>query len=212
MADVLRNVPSVEVDPEGNVSLRGDPNVVILIDGQPSGRLRGPDRGVGLQQLPAGQYERVEVMTNPSAAYGPEGSGGVINLVTRRVRRAGLSGSARLNLGTRGRANGGVSGAYVAGPTTLSGDLGGRRDELSGSSDRLRERLDPATNRFRPSRQQVESETETLSGNVRAAVEHTLAPPRESAWISMAPPCGAKRKPWRRSLPNCRRRAESPSM
>ena len=83
LADALRNVPSVDVDPEGNVSLRGDANVTILVDGRPSGILTGPGRGQALIQLPASQYARIEVMTNPSAAYSPEGSGGVINLITK---------------------------------------------------------------------------------------------------------------------------------
>lgn len=174
LADVLRNVPSLEVDPEGNVSIRGDPNVIILIDGQPSGILRGANRGAALQQLPAGQYERVEVITTPSAAYGPEGTGGIVNLIPKRVRRPGLSGSARGSVGTRGRANGGISAAYSAGPTTLSGDAGARRDELSGSSDRTRERLDPRTDSFSVVRQRAASVTETGSGSLKARVERSL--------------------------------------
>ena len=63
LADALRNVPSVDVDPEGNVSLRGDANVTILVDGRPSGILTGPGRGQALIQLPASQYARIEVMT-----------------------------------------------------------------------------------------------------------------------------------------------------
>jgi outer membrane receptor protein involved in Fe transport len=174
MADVLRNVPSVEVDPEGNVSIRGDPNVVILIDGQPSGQLRGAGRGAALQQLPAGQYERVEVMTNPSAAYGAEGTGGVINLIPKRVRQSGFSGAARANVGTRGRANGGISAAYNSGGTTLSGDLAARHDELSGSSDRERQQLDRRNGQFFSVRQRSDSVTETNSGSLKARVEHSL--------------------------------------
>ena len=83
LAEALRNVPSVEVDPDGNVSLRGDANVTILVDGRPSTQFNGPSRGQMVQQIPASQYARIEVMTNPSAAYSPEGSGGVINLISR---------------------------------------------------------------------------------------------------------------------------------
>src|SRR5438270_412132 len=79
VADALRNVPSVEVDVQGNVSLRGDPNVTILVDGKPSSLFSGPSRGQVLQQLPANAFDRVEVMTNPSAAYRPDGSAGIIN-------------------------------------------------------------------------------------------------------------------------------------
>src|SRR6478672_6971853 len=66
IADVLRNILSVDVDLQGNVSLRGDANVTILVDGKPTSLFRGPSGGQTLQQVPASQYERVEVMTNPS--------------------------------------------------------------------------------------------------------------------------------------------------
>src|SRR5690606_38114136 len=82
LTDALRHIPSVEVDPNGNVALRGDGNVTILIDGRPSALFSGPSRGTTILQTPADQYSRIEVMTNPSAAYRPDGSGGVINLIT----------------------------------------------------------------------------------------------------------------------------------
>jgi outer membrane receptor for ferrienterochelin and colicin len=72
ISDALRNVPSVEVDVNGNVSLRGDPNVTIYIDGKPSGQFRGDNKAQALQSLSAGSIDRVEVITNPSAAFNPE--------------------------------------------------------------------------------------------------------------------------------------------
>lgn len=129
IADALRNVPSVEVDVQGNVSLRGDPSVTILIDGKPSGMFNGEGRGDALQAMPADQIDRVEVMTNPSAAYRPDGSGGVINLVTKKTRKAGATGSVRLNASPDGRYNGGVSGNYSKDKLTLSGDAGYRHEE-----------------------------------------------------------------------------------
>ena len=80
-ADVLQNIPSVDVDIDGNVSLRGDANVQVLIDGRPSALLRGSSRGDVLSQMPADSIERIEVITNPSAMYKPDGSAGIINLV-----------------------------------------------------------------------------------------------------------------------------------
>ncbi len=148
LADALRNVPSVDVDPEGNVSLRGDSGVTILVDGRPSGILTGQGRGQALLQLPADQYARIEVMTNPSAAYSPEGSGGVINLITKPTApRPGIqtTGSVRANVGDSGRWNTGVSGSYQKDKLTLSGDLSYRADPNSVEILRLRERLDPAT-------------------------------------------------------------------
>lgn len=148
LADALRNIPSVDVDPQGGVSLRGDSNVTILVDGRPSGILSGPGRGQALLQLPADQYARIEVMTNPSAAYSPEGSGGVINLITRPTApRAGVqtTGSARLNVGDDGRWNVGLSGSRQKDRLTLSGDLSYRADPNNFAFTRIRELLDPAT-------------------------------------------------------------------
>lgn len=148
LADALRNIPSVDVDPQGGVSLRGDGNVTILVDGRPSGILSGPGRGQALLQLPADQYARIEVMTNPSAAYSPEGSGGVINLISRpSAPRAGVqsTGSVRLNVGDDGRWNAGLSGSRQQDRLTLSGDLSYRADPNTFSSLRMREQLDPAT-------------------------------------------------------------------
>lgn len=147
LADALRNVPSVDVDPEGNVSLRGDPNVTILVDGRPSGMLTGDNRGQALLQLPASQYSRIEVMTNPSAAYSPEG-GAVINLITKpNAPKPGQSttGSIRANVSDRGRFNVGASGSFSKDKLTVSGDLGFRRDLAEQEGDRTRERLDPLT-------------------------------------------------------------------
>jgi outer membrane cobalamin receptor len=75
ISDVLRNVPSVEVDVEGNVSVRGA-GVQILLDGQPTAMFAGESRGQVLQQLPANTFESVEVITNPSAEFSPDGAGG----------------------------------------------------------------------------------------------------------------------------------------
>ncbi|WP_374759062.1 TonB-dependent receptor domain-containing protein [Dyadobacter chenwenxiniae] len=90
--DILTNIPSVAVDVEGNVSLRGSGNVRILIDGKPSGlvSIKGAS---GLQQLQGSMIERVEIITNPSARYEAEGMGGVINIVLKKERKEGINGS-----------------------------------------------------------------------------------------------------------------------
>ncbi|HZV85685.1 MAG TPA: TonB-dependent receptor plug domain-containing protein, partial [Brevundimonas sp.] len=148
LADALRNVPSVDVDPQGNVTLRGDGNVTILVDGRPSGVLSGEGRAQALLQLPADQYARIEVMTNPSAAYSPEGTGGVINLITKPTTvRAGsvTTGSIRANVGDHGRWNLGASGSWARDRLTLSGDIGARHDKALQEAERLREQLNPVT-------------------------------------------------------------------
>jgi ferric enterobactin receptor len=90
--DILTNIPSVAVDVEGNVSLRGSGNVRILIDGKPSG-LVSIKGGAGLQQLQGNIIERVEIITNPSARYEAEGMSGIINIVLKKERKEGFNGS-----------------------------------------------------------------------------------------------------------------------
>ncbi len=99
--DILQNIPSVEVDIDGNISLRGSGNVNILIDGRPSG-LTGADRSAVLEQIPASSIERIEVITNPSAKYDPDGMSGIINVVLKRNRRLGLNGNVSLSASTQG--------------------------------------------------------------------------------------------------------------
>ena len=99
VSDVMDNIPSVSVDVEGNISLRGNDNVRILINGKPSGLvgLSGPD---ALRQLPAESIERVEVITSPSARYEAAGTAGILNIILKREELAGFNGSFILNGGT----------------------------------------------------------------------------------------------------------------
>ncbi|WP_423148369.1 TonB-dependent receptor domain-containing protein [Rubrolithibacter danxiaensis] len=97
-SDILTNIPSVSVDPEGNVKLRGNDNVRILIDGKPSG-LVSIKGGSGLQQLQANMVERVEIITNPSARYEAEGMAGIINIVLKKDNKQGFNGSVEVVAG-----------------------------------------------------------------------------------------------------------------
>lgn len=96
--DILNNVPSVNVDIDGNVSLRGSDNVRILIDGKPSG-LVGVDNANGLRSLPTNLIDKVEVITNPSARYEAEGMTGIINIVLRKEKKKGVNGSIDVSAG-----------------------------------------------------------------------------------------------------------------
>lgn len=91
-SDILTNIPSVSVEPDGGIKLRGSDNVRILIDGKPSG-LVSFKGGAGLQSLQASMIERVEVITNPSARYEAEGMAGIINIVLKKDKKQGFNGS-----------------------------------------------------------------------------------------------------------------------
>jgi outer membrane receptor for ferrienterochelin and colicin len=127
-ADVLNNVPSVSVDGEGQVSLRGNAKVTILVDGKPSPQFSGASGGDGLLQLQASQIDQIEIITAPSAQFSAEG-GGVINIITKRAHKAGLSGSVTLSLGDKQRYQAGYSLNYAKGPLNFSGSLNLRNDD-----------------------------------------------------------------------------------
>lgn len=98
VSDVLDNIPSVSVDVEGNVALRGNDDVRILINGKPSG-LVGLNSTEALRQLPAESIERVEVITSPSARYDAEGTAGILNIILRRSKLEGMNGAITANAG-----------------------------------------------------------------------------------------------------------------
>ena len=106
--EVLENTPSVQVDIEGNVSLRGSSNFTVLIDGRPS-VLSGSD---ALQQIPASAIESIEIITNPSAKYEPDGTTGIINLVMKKNALNGLSGIFNASVGTRDKYRGDFTLSY----------------------------------------------------------------------------------------------------
>lgn len=107
VSDILKNIPSVEVDIEGAVSLRGSADVMILINGKPS-PLMGRSRAEVLQQLPANSIERIEVITNPSARYRPDGTSGIINIVLKKNIKNGFNGTTTISGGNRDRHNGNI--------------------------------------------------------------------------------------------------------
>ena len=98
-AQVLENVPSVQVDIEGNVSLRGTTSYTVLVDGRPT-ILSGPEM---LKQLPANSIENIEIITNPSAKYDPDGNAGIINVITKKDKLEGVNGMLNLSAGTKGK-------------------------------------------------------------------------------------------------------------
>ena len=125
-ANVLQNVPSVSVDVDGTVSMRGTSNLTILIDGKPAGVSNGGGGGPRLDQIPASRIAQVEVITNPSAKYDAAGGGGVINLITKKEVKNGTNGTAVLNLGTRDKYAAGLSLSRKQGKATWQAAYDGR--------------------------------------------------------------------------------------
>ncbi|NLO71125.1 MAG: TonB-dependent receptor [Porphyromonadaceae bacterium] len=132
--DVLENIPSVDVDGDGNISLRNNSSVEVWINGKPSG-LTADNRAQILQQMPAENIEAIEIMTNPSAKYNPEGTAGIINLVMKKNRKSGYYGSVSAGLtmdkGKLGY-NSGASINYNVGKFDMYANVGYRKINSSG--------------------------------------------------------------------------------
>ncbi len=137
-SDILKNIPSVEVDIDGQVSLRGSANVLILINGKVS-PLMGKTRAEVLQSLPANSIQRIEVITNPSARYRPDGTSGIINIVLKKNTKLGWNGTVTANAGNNDRYNGNVSLNYNPGKINLFGGYSLRQDnrKRTNKTDRI---------------------------------------------------------------------------
>lgn len=136
-SDVLTNIPSVEVDNEGEVSLRGSSSVTVWINGRASG-LSADNRAQILEQMPAESIERIEVITNPSAKYSPEGTAGIINIILKQDRKAGYYGSLQAGADTRGGWNAAGNINYSSGKVEAYANIGyrDRKSEGGGYTDR----------------------------------------------------------------------------
>ena len=145
-ADVLNNVPSVTVDQDGNVALRGNQNVQIMVNGKRDAQFQGQNRGDALNAFPAESIESIEVINVPGAEFGNEGgSGPIINLVLKRNRKAGSRANLSANKGSEGRYNAFLNGEHADGPYSISGNIGVRRDLRTTHRQSEREDLDPDT-------------------------------------------------------------------
>ena len=173
-SDVLDNVPSVTVDVEGNVSLRGNENVRILVNGKPSGLvgLSGTD---ALRQLPADAIEKVEVITSPSARYDAEGTAGILNIILRKGKAQGFNGSFITSIGNPD--NFGVSANlnYRTKKFNLFGNTGYNYRNAPGNSHNNTTYFDEFENILNYRNEDREYDRERKSFNNRVGIEYFLS-------------------------------------
>ncbi|MHB8578752.1 MAG: TonB-dependent receptor [Ignavibacteriaceae bacterium] len=169
--DVMQNIPSIQVDIDGNISLRGNSNVTILIDGKPSG-FAGLSSNDVLTQIPANSIQSVEVVTNPSSKYDPDGTAGIINIVLKKKSNLGFNGVFNINAGTGNKYNGTANFNYRTDNLNFFGDIGGRFNQFNriGLSDR--------TNTFGPSLSHLDQTNSSKNnfnmGNFRFGTDYLL--------------------------------------
>jgi outer membrane receptor for ferrienterochelin and colicin len=173
-ADVLNQVPSVDVDADGNVSLRGNSKVTILVDGKPSALLSGASAGDGLLQFSASDIDKIEVMNNPPAQFKAEGSAGVINIITKKTHKAGPSGTLRATLGNKHRYVLGGTGNYNVGRLSLSGSIGLRHDTRERIVESTLVAADPVTNHLIVSREDVNERLRRQIPSIKAGIDYRL--------------------------------------
>ncbi len=140
-SELLESIPSVEVDQDGEVSLRGNSSVTVWINGKESG-LTADNRAQILEQIPAETIDKIEVITNPSAKYSPEGTAGIINIVLKKNRKAGYYGSAELSANSRGGGNASANINYNSSKVDAFAGVGFRMRRNTGGSKMNREFLD----------------------------------------------------------------------
>ncbi|MGZ3305014.1 MAG: hypothetical protein ACXU8U_04055, partial [Asticcacaulis sp.] len=186
-ADVLNNVPAVTVDPDGTVGLRGNSNVQVYVNGKKSTQMTGDNRGFTLQNLSGDDIDSVEVITTPTAEFGADAAGGIINIVMKRGRSIKPVTSVNAVVGDRGRGNINLRTGKTFGKLTINatasvnhgagGDGGGGRGGRGGGfgskskneSDRFR--IDPVTGAVvREDRQSSvsKSDNNSVSSNLNA--------------------------------------------
>ena len=167
--DILTNIPSVTVDPEGTVKLRGSDNVRILIDGKPSGLVSFKGSS-GLQQLQASMIERVEIITNPSARYEAEGSAGIINIILKKDQKQGFNGSLEVIGGNPTNFGAAANLNYRHKKVNFFINYGISYRDSPGGGSLLQERSSNDTTYFL--RQTTDSEFRGLNNNVRGGIDY----------------------------------------
>jgi outer membrane receptor protein involved in Fe transport len=170
--DLLTNVPSVQVDVDGNISLRGSSSVRVLINGKPSA-LTGGDISDILQSIPASAIETIEVITNPSSKYDAEGQSGIINIVLKKNVQKGFTGGASASVGTQNTKNATFNLAYQNSKINVYTNYSYRKGERDGDGF-----VDKTTTPFTGAVQtqnQVANQNFTFTGqNIRSGIDFNI--------------------------------------
>lgn len=172
-SDVLENVPAVQVDADGKVSLRGNENVVVQINGRPT-PIRGSQLAGFLKGLPANTIERVEVIPNPSAKQDPEGMAGIINIVMKQGVDLGTSGGITLAASTENRYNAAGNIGHQSGPVAFFATYNLFSDERFETGVNDRTRFDPARLPLNFTEQDVDNRNDMLAHNVSVNMDYTI--------------------------------------
>lgn len=171
--DLLSNVPSVQVDVDGNLSLRGSSNVRVLINGKPSA-LTGGNIADILQSIPASSIETIEVITNPSSKYDAEGQSGIINIVLKKNAQKGFTGSASASVGTQSTYNGNFALAYQNSKINIYGNYSYRKGTRIGDGFSNKNTI---ADSLTQTQNQIQNQRFTFTGqNIRGGIDINLDP------------------------------------
>lgn len=172
--DVLNNVPSVSTDIDGNISLRGNESVRVLINGKPSSMVSGDVDA--LNSIPATMIKEIEIITNPSSRYAAEGSAGIVNIILKKEQRRGLNGNFSLGTGLPEEYEGSVNLNYRVGDINwfFNGGLDYRTDNEGGSAFQRYANPDPSIDNYMYSEETDGNESE-LDGDLRFGADFYLA-------------------------------------
>ncbi|MDB5020195.1 MAG: TonB-dependent receptor, partial [Pedobacter sp.] len=174
--DLLQNVPSVQTDIDGNVSLRGSSGVKVLIDGKPS-LIAGGNVAQILQSIPASSIESVEVITNPSAKYDAEGQSGIINIVLKKNKKLGFNGNLALTAGNRDNYNANTSLSFQNDKFNVYGNYSYRYGNRYGGGFNNIEYLNSSDiNPTVFADQSTDSKSNDKGHNVKTGIDFYLAP------------------------------------
>ena len=172
--DVMQTIPSVAVDVDGNISLRGSSNITILIDGKPTG-LSEISSGDLLQQIPASSIESIELVTNPSVRYEAEGSAGIINIVLKKRSLQGLNGLVSVTAGNGGRYNGSLNVNYRKDRFNIFAGYDNRVGKFNSTGNSVREtfRNEDTTRLFQDQGSSFEHYVQSLNAGIDFQLNET---------------------------------------